>query len=211
MTENNKLVRTFATGATRDLDENKPDYEGFLSPLALDAFAAYMSRKRKMADGSLRDSDNWQKGIPLDAYMKSGYRHLMDWWKHHRGLDDITVEDLEDTLCALLFNVQGYLHEVVKAKRGTVVEPSAPPSRTTKLQPVDRPVKVGDVVEMVETFPSDYPPNGSRGKVLSITPTPHTTAGLTLVRVEWDKNVATPQLVDDVFAFRIRPLEYVSN
>jgi len=111
------VFRTFETGATRDLDDSKLDFEGFLSPLVLDAYAQYMHRKRKMADGSLRDSDNWQKGIPTDAYMKSGFRHVMDWWKHHRGLEDMTVEDLEDTLCALLFNVQGYLFEVLKERR----------------------------------------------------------------------------------------------
>jgi hypothetical protein len=111
------LIRQFDTGATRDLDVNKLDYEGFLSPLALDAFATYMHGKRKMADGSLRDSDNWQKGIPLDAYMKSGYRHFLDWWKHHRGVGDLATEDEIDTLCALLFNVQGYLHELLKERR----------------------------------------------------------------------------------------------
>lgn len=112
-----ELIRTFDTGATRDLDQGKLDFEGFLSPLVVDAYARYMHSKRKMADGSLRDSDNWQKGIPLDAYAKSGFRHQIDWWKHHRGLSDLAVEDLEDTLCALLFNVQGYLHEVLKARR----------------------------------------------------------------------------------------------
>jgi hypothetical protein len=69
-------VRTFSTGATRDTDEGKLDFEGFLSPTVLKAFAEYMHEKRKMPDGSLRDSDNWQRGIPVDAYMKSMWRHF---------------------------------------------------------------------------------------------------------------------------------------
>lgn len=113
----NPLVRTFGTGATRDVDQSKYDYEAFLSPLVIERYGAYMHRKRQLADGSLRDGDNWQKGIPLDSYMKSGWRHLMDWWSHHRSLPELVHETLEDTLCALLFNVSGYLHEVLKARR----------------------------------------------------------------------------------------------
>lgn len=105
-------VRVFESGATRDLDDTKLDYEGFLSPVALEAFASYMHKNRIQKDGSLRASDNWQKGIPLDAYMKSGWRHFMDWWKVHRNLP--TETSLEDTLCAIIFNAQGYLHERLK-------------------------------------------------------------------------------------------------
>jgi hypothetical protein len=110
-------IRCFETGATRDTDYGKLDYEGFLSPLVLERFAQYMDSHRKMADGSLRDSDNWQKGIPQDAYMKSAWRHFMDVWKAHRGVGET---DIEEALCALLFNVQGYLHEHLKEQRGHV-------------------------------------------------------------------------------------------
>lgn len=107
-------VRTFQTGATREIDTNKYDYEGFLSPLVLDRFAQYMHKHRIQVDGTLRDSANWQKGIPKEAYMKSGFRHFMDWWRQHRGHKG--QDTLEDSLCALLFNVQGYLHELLKDK-----------------------------------------------------------------------------------------------
>ena len=106
-------VRIFDTGATRDQDQDKFDPEGFLSPYALHAFQAYMHEHRKQSDGSLRDSDNWQKGIPLDAYMKSMYRHFMDVWHNHRKTG-LAREDIKTALCALLFNVQGMLHEVTK-------------------------------------------------------------------------------------------------
>ena len=110
-------MRKFDSGATRDTDENKYDYEGFLSPLVLERFGQYMHKHRKQADGSLRDSDNWQKGIPKEAYMKSGWRHFFTWWQEHRGIK--TPDGLEDNLCALIFNVQGYLHEVLKAQDGS--------------------------------------------------------------------------------------------
>lgn len=107
-------IRTFDTGATRDTDENKLDFEGFLSPLALERYAQYMHKHRRQSDGGMRDSDNWQKGIPLDAYMKSGWRHFRDWWREHRGYD--TEDGIEESLCALIFNAMGYLHVLESRK-----------------------------------------------------------------------------------------------
>jgi hypothetical protein len=106
-------MRTFETGAIRDGDDSKFDYEGFVSPLVLERFAAYMHKHRQTPAG-LRDSDNWQKGIPPVAYMKSAFRHFFDWWKEHRGLP--TKDGIEEAICALIFNAQGYLHELLKAK-----------------------------------------------------------------------------------------------
>ena len=107
-------IRTFESGATRDTDEGKYDYEGFLSPLVLERYAQYMHKHRVQADGKLREADNWQKGIPKDAYIKSAFRHFMDWWKEHRGLK--SREGIEDALMALLFNVMGYAHAILKDK-----------------------------------------------------------------------------------------------
>lgn len=112
-------MREFNTGATRNVDTNKYDPEAFLSPLVLERFMEYMHKNRFQADGKMRDGDNWQKGIPLDAYMKSGWRHFFDWWKEHRGL---TTEDgLEQALCAVMFNTMGYLHEVLKQKEASAL------------------------------------------------------------------------------------------
>lgn len=112
----NAKVRQFDSGATRNLDDGKFDYEGFLSPLVLERYAQYMHKHRHQADGTLRDSDNWQKGIPLPVYMKSGYRHFFDWWKEHRDIP--TADGLEDAICALIFNATGYLHERLKQRQG---------------------------------------------------------------------------------------------
>ncbi len=116
-------IRRFPTGATRDQEEDKYDYEGFLSPLVLERYAAYMHQHRLQQDGTQRASDNWQQGIPLASYMKSGWRHFMVWWQGHRGAP--AGEPLEEALCALLFNVMGYLHEVLKAKPHGPIESSA--------------------------------------------------------------------------------------
>lgn len=109
--------RKFDSGATRNQDTDKPDYEGFCSPLVEKRFGKYMHQHRLQKDGTLRASDNWQLKIPFDEYIKSGKRHVLDWHLHHRGYSDETVEELEDSLCAILFNVQGYLHELLKEKR----------------------------------------------------------------------------------------------
>jgi len=111
-------VREFETGATRDNDTNKLDYEGFLSPVVLEAFAGYMHKHRKQADGKLRASDNWQKGMPRSVYLKSAFRHFMDLWKLHRGYSAIDRStgkpvDEAEACCALMFNVMGYLHSML--------------------------------------------------------------------------------------------------
>jgi hypothetical protein len=119
-----EAVRTFGTGATRDLDANKLDFEGFLSPLVLERYAEHMHKARRMPDGSMRDSDNWQLGIPLGVYIKSLWRHFFAVWKLWRGLEVTEVvngvritKDLETELCALLFNASGMLHETIKANK----------------------------------------------------------------------------------------------
>jgi hypothetical protein len=111
-------MRKFETGATRDTEVNKLDYEGFLSPAVVERYAKYMDSHRKQGDGQLRASDNWQRGIPVSVYQKSLVRHLIQaWgvWRANRVLDDRGAEvGLEDSLCGILFNTSGYLHELLK-------------------------------------------------------------------------------------------------
>jgi hypothetical protein len=106
-------IRQFPTGAVRDTENGKPDYEGYLSPQAIRRYGEYMLRHTEMPDGTRRASDNWQKGIPRDAYMKSAWRHFLDVWTMHRAGKGCSKE-AQEALCALLFNVMGYLHEAIK-------------------------------------------------------------------------------------------------
>ena len=103
-------MRTFESGATRDDDTNKLDYEGFFHPEVMQAFAKYMHKHRMMADGSLRDSDNWQKGIPADQLMKSLFRHFMAVWLEHRA----GYEPQMDDLCGIFFNTQALMLDSLK-------------------------------------------------------------------------------------------------
>lgn len=124
------VMREFKTGATRDADCDKLDYEGFLSPIALRRYGEYMHAHRVQSDGKMRNSDNWQKGIPLDQYMKSLFRHMLEAWSTQRGSRVYDKKDghlvkIDESLCGVLFNAFGYLHEYIK-KRGLLYGSSAP-------------------------------------------------------------------------------------
>lgn len=115
-------MRKFDTGATRNDDVGKLDPEGFHEPTSMEAFQRYMHSHRKQSDGTIRASDNWQKGIPKEVYMKSMWRHFFDVWKIYRGHTVVSPEDghtvtLEEALCALWFNVQGMLFEHLKGEK----------------------------------------------------------------------------------------------
>jgi hypothetical protein len=151
------VMRTFDTGATRHTDEGKLDFEGFLSPLVLERYAQYMHRCRVQADGNLRDSDNWQKGIPKKDYMKSAWRHFFDWWKMWRRKQ--LGHLMEDAICGLLFNASGFLHEMLKEQldaelsESTPVQdnpsPCVPPLRGEDNPEAEREVGTGYNVEFV--------------------------------------------------------------
>ncbi len=135
-------VRAFETGATRSGDAGRYDPEGFLSPIVIERFAEYMQKHRVQPDGSIRASDNWQKGMPIDTYMKGMWRHFLHLWTRHRGFevqDPGAAKDIEEDLCALLFNVQGMLFEVLKNKRKPAagISMHLPPIDDSILGPLD--------------------------------------------------------------------------
>jgi hypothetical protein len=110
-------MRNFKTGATRDKDDDKLDYEGFISPIVFEEYAKYMHENRIQADGKLRASDNWQKHFGDDHYavcMKSMFRHFMDVWKEHRGYK--SREGMSKALMGLMFNVIAYADKYYKDK-----------------------------------------------------------------------------------------------
>jgi hypothetical protein len=119
--------RVFETGATRDANDNKLQYEGFLNPLVTKRFAQYMHKNRHMKDGSLRDPDNWQNLFGekhFQVCIESLTRHVEDLKLHHRGYSDEAVEELEDSICGILFNAKAYLLKILLDKRGPKDEES---------------------------------------------------------------------------------------
>lgn len=112
------MIRQFETGATRDSDDHKLDYEAFLSYPVLERYAQYMHAHRLQSDGTLRDGDNWQKGIPISAYRKSLLRHAFQLWGVQRNYDVYDdkgeIVDESDAICAVIFNAMGMLHELLK-------------------------------------------------------------------------------------------------
>lgn len=110
-------VRKFETGATRSADAMRDDPEGYLSPLVIDRFNDYMTKHRKQPDGSIRDSDNWQLGMSFASYAKGLWRHALHFWTRHRGWpvrDPLAAPDIQEDLCAIIFNAQGYLHQLLR-------------------------------------------------------------------------------------------------
>ena len=107
-------MREFGTGATRDGNENKLSFVKALCPLVLKRYVEYIGKHRVQADGNIRDWDNWKQGIPKDVYIDSKGRHFIDTWLHYEGYGQEAVYDnIEDVLCAELFNTMGYLHELL--------------------------------------------------------------------------------------------------
>ncbi len=112
-------IRTFDSGATRDTAQGKLDYIKALSPIVLRRYVQYLDKHRLQADGSYRDFDNWKKGIPEAAYISGNGRHFMDTWLLTEGYateDNHGPVELEDAICAQLFNLMGRLHEILGKK-----------------------------------------------------------------------------------------------
>lgn len=111
------VIRTFDTGATRDTAKGKLSYVKALSPIVLQRYVQYLDAHRKQPDGSLRDFDNWKKGIPEETYLDGLGRHFVAAWLLAQGFpaeDNHGPVTLEDTLCAIIFGASGWLHELLK-------------------------------------------------------------------------------------------------
>lgn len=108
-------IRTFDTGATRT-GGNKPEYAGYFSALSMLRYGQYMFQHQIQADGSFRNCRNYQLGIDSESYEQSRHRHNLDAHLHHEGYGSLAVEDEETSLCAIIFNAQGKLHEILKKR-----------------------------------------------------------------------------------------------
>jgi hypothetical protein len=113
--------QTFETGATRDSGEGKYEYARFFDSRVVKSDAAFMHKHRLQVDGTLRDPDNWKRGIPIQNYMDGLARHFQDLWELHQHGSATRPEtgesvDLIETLAAIRFNCMGWMFEVLKAK-----------------------------------------------------------------------------------------------
>jgi hypothetical protein len=112
-------TRRFESGAIRDSNEDKLDFESTFDPMTMESFAKFIHKHNKLPDGSMRPEDNWQKGIPKAEYMKSLFRHFMQAWKIHRGhkaYDNHGEVTMEDALNGIIFNARGYLYEILNGR-----------------------------------------------------------------------------------------------
>jgi hypothetical protein len=76
--QNKAKIRTFESGAIRDSGDGKLNYYGFREPKGEQSFAKYMHEHRKMADGTLRDANNWWQGWDKEISLQSLVRHTED-------------------------------------------------------------------------------------------------------------------------------------
>ena len=119
-----EIMRTFESGATRDDSQEKIDFHGFLSPIVLQAYGEYMLKHQAQADGELRSSDNWKKGIPREECLKSLLRHTHDLWMIHDGYEG--RDTIDDALCGVMFNTMAYYHYLLE-ERGYASKHELPP------------------------------------------------------------------------------------
>jgi len=120
-------MRKFKGGAFRNEDTKKLNYIGSFSPLVLRRFAQFM-RDHNIKNGDLqRDEANWKRGMTKQSYIESSLRHFMDAWITHEDYEDGNIEEM---LCANLFNIFGYLHELLVEKLKT--KKSIKPDKTNK-------------------------------------------------------------------------------
>jgi hypothetical protein len=115
-------IRTFDSGATRNSLDGKLQYSRFLDPEVFKVYCEYMQSHRIQLDGSMRDPDNWKKGISQDVYMDSLYRHVTNLWGVYNGYERVQPETGEpetkkELLCAIMFNVIGYMFELNKEEK----------------------------------------------------------------------------------------------
>jgi len=113
-------IRQFSTGATRDTDVGKLNYVKALCPLVLQYYVEYLGKHRVQSDGSLRDWDNWKKGIDKQVYMEGLGRHEHAVWLLNSGypaFDNHGPVTMKDSLCGVIFNSMGMLREILEEER----------------------------------------------------------------------------------------------
>jgi len=72
-----------------------------------------MHEKRHLPDGTLRDPDNWTKGMPRLVYLDSLLRHVESIRLHLEGHGASAAEPPLPALCAIIFNAMGLMLEIL--------------------------------------------------------------------------------------------------
>lgn len=111
-------MRQSKTGALRNDNTNKLEWVRFNDPRVEKIYAFFMHKHRHLADGTLREPDNWKKGFDSGDVLDSKGRHFLDGWEIEKyGFavrpDEDSVDEIE-TLCAEMFGVKARLYELVK-------------------------------------------------------------------------------------------------
>ena len=71
-------------------------------------------KHRKLPDGTMWEYDNWKGGIPIWRYIEGKARHFWDTWLNYEGQSELAENpDIEESLCAELFNTMGMLFEIL--------------------------------------------------------------------------------------------------
>lgn len=122
-------VREFPTGATRDLKVEKDgsrklEYAQFFSPVVLQARAKYMDKHREKNGVVFREGDNWKGGFTdgkegveaIKDTFGSHLRHVIDQWMIIDGREDLSREEMVDTICAQMFNLESMLLTILEKK-----------------------------------------------------------------------------------------------
>ncbi len=101
-------IRHFPTGAVRG-SGGKLDFPEYISGHLLFRYAKYM-QKNAVRYGA----GNWRKSIPKGEYWRSLTRHYMMLFLEKT--EGVTLEPDTDHLAAMIFNIQGLIHEEAKEK-----------------------------------------------------------------------------------------------
>lgn len=104
-------VTNFESGAIRDTQEGKPNFYECMSPFAMWRYGLYMEKAAQKYG-----PDNWTKGIPIESYIKSLERHLLQLKMELKY--GYIMEDT-DHASAVMFNIMGLIHQQEMEKLST--------------------------------------------------------------------------------------------
>ena len=114
------VLRMSESGAIRNSDVGKINYQGALSPLILEAYGKYIEKHSLLPDGTRRNNKNWQNlfGTPEEhrqVCIESAWRHFIDLLMDHDGYE--SRDGIDEALGGLMFNIQAYWFSILKERR----------------------------------------------------------------------------------------------